>query len=324
MDQKFFDKPEKGQPWDVAIIGSGPSSFTASIYTTRGAASTLILAGSVWGGQLMLTTDVDNFPGFPEGIQGPELMSKMRAQAERFHAEIKLEDVVEVDFSRRPYKLKTNSSEFLANSVIIATGSATRWLGVPGEEKLRGRGISSCAPCDAPFFKNKKVAVVGGGDSAMEEALVLSKYATEVVIIHRRESLRASQAMQQRVSNDPKIKLILNSEVVEFLGDTSLEKIRVKDTATLETKDHKFDGAFVAIGHTPATDIFKGQIDLDEKGYIKKLSKEGFSMATSKDGVFVAGDVHDYHYRQAITASAFGCMAALDVLKHLDKDAPTY
>lgn len=324
MENKFFEKPEKGQPWDVAIIGSGPSSFTASIYTTRGAASTLILGGFNWGGQLMLTTEVDNFPGFPEGIQGPDLMAKMRAQAERFNAEMKEEDVVSVDFSAKPFKIKTDNEEYTANSVIIATGSATCWLNVPGEEKLRGRGISSCAPCDAPFFKNKRVAVVGGGDSAMEEALVLSKYATDVTIIHRRDSFRASQAMQKRVESDPKIKVMWNREVVEFIGEQKLEKVKLKDTVSGGIEELEVDGVFVAIGHTPATEIFKGQIDLDEKGYIKKVAKEGFTMATSVDGVFVAGDVHDYHYRQAITAAAFGCMAALDVLKHLDKQSPNY
>lgn len=324
MDQIFFEKPKEGQPWDVAIVGSGPSAFTASIYTTRGAASTLILGGTNWGGQLMLTTEVDNFPGFPEGIQGPDLMAKMKAQAERFNAEIKAEDVISVDFSVRPFKLKTDNGQYLANSVIIATGSATQWLGASGEEKLRGRGVSSCAPCDAPFFKNKRVAVVGGGDSAMEEALVLSKYATDVTIIHRRDSFRASQAMQKRVEADSKIKIKWNSEIKEFVGEEKLEKVILNNTQTSQTEEFEVDGVFVAIGHMPATQIFKGQVDLDEKGYIKKLPKEGFSMATNVEGVFVAGDVHDYHYRQAITAAAYGCMAAMDTLKYLDKQTPNY
>lgn len=323
MDQKFFEKPAEGQSWDVIIIGSGPSAFTASIYTTRGAASTLILGGASWGGQLMLTTDVDNFPGFPEGVQGPDLMGKMRSQAERFDAEIKDVDVTSVDFSSKPFKVSAEGREYLGNSVIVATGSATRWLGVVGEEKLRGRGVSSCAPCDAPFFKNKKVVVIGGGDSAMEEALVLTKYASKVTIIHRRDSFRASQAMQQKVFNNEKIDIVWNTEVVEFIGDEKLTKVKLKD-ANDKVSEFETDGAFVAIGHTPATEVFKDQIDLDEKGYIQKMKRDGFSMATSKEGVFVAGDVHDYHYRQAITAAAFGCMAALDALKYLDKSGPVY
>lgn len=319
---KFFEKPQEGQPWDVAIIGSGPSAFTAAIYTTRGAASTLILGGASWGGQLMLTTDVDNFPGFPEGIQGPDLMARMRAQAERFGTQIMQEDVSSVDFSSKPFKLKTET-EYIANSVIVATGASTRWLGIPGEEKLRGRGVSSCAPCDAPFFKDKKVVVIGGGDSAMEEALVLTKYASEVTIVHRRDAFRASQAMQQRVLNNKKIKVIWNTEVTEFVGETRLKKAILKDKdgnlAELEV-----DGAFVAIGHAPATEIFKDQLELDGKGYIVKRSSEDYEMATSHEGVFVAGDVHDHHYRQAVTAAGFGCMAAMDTLKYLDKEPPNY
>lgn len=324
MNQKFFEKPQKGQPWDVAIIGSGPSAFTAAIYTTRGAASTLLLGGSVWGGQLMLTTEVDNFPGFPEGVMGPDLMVKMRSQAERFNTEIINEDVVEVDLSSNPFSLKTIKGNYIAKSVIIATGSATKWLGIPGEAEFRGRGVSSCAPCDAPFFKDKKVAVIGGGDSAMEEALVLSKYATAVTILHRRDSFRASQAMQSRVMNEPKINVKWNTEVVEFRGNDKLEKLVVRDTNNAAESEFQTDGAFVAIGHSPATGIFKGQVELDEKGYIKKIPKEGFEMTTSQDGVFVAGDVHDHRYRQAITAAAFGCMAAMETLKHLDKELPTY
>jgi thioredoxin reductase (NADPH) len=323
MEQKFFEKPAEGQPWDIAIIGSGPSAFTASIYTTRGAASTLLLGGANWGGQLMLTTEVDNFPGFPEGIQGPELMAKMRKQSERFMTEIKDEDVIEVDLSGKPFKLKTDSGEYIANSVIVATGSATRWLGVPGEEKLRGRGVSSCAPCDAPFFKEKKVVVIGGGDSAMEEALVLTKYASSVTMIHRRDSFKASQAMQQKVLNNEKINVVWNSEVTEFIGEEKLERVRLKKTDGAE-EEIETDGAFVAIGHVPETDIFKGKLELDEKGYMKKIEKDGFKTATSVEGVFVAGDVHDYHYRQAITAAGFGCMAAMDALKSLDKAPPSY
>lgn len=339
---EFFEKPSEGGVWDVAIIGSGPSGLTAAIYTTRGAASTLVLAGDSWGGQLMLTTEVDNFPGFPEGIQGPELMAKMRKQAERFHAEIVDRNVTSIDTSKNPFEISTSEATYKARSIIIATGAETRWLGVPGEEKLRGRGVSSCAPCDAPFFKDKEVLVVGGGDSAMEEALVLSKYASKVVMIHRRDAFRASAAMQQKVLNNEKISVIWDSDVIEMLGEAKLEKVKVKtkkgteQAGKLESvekvgEDDDYiywlkpaDGIFVAIGHSPATEIFKDHTELDAKGYVVKQEKDGFKMTTSVDGVFVAGDVHDYHYRQAITASAFGCMAAMEILKFLDKDSPSY
>lgn len=322
--QKFSEKPKEGQNWDVAIIGSGPSALTAAIYTTRGAASTVVLGGTSWGGQLMLTTEVDNFPGFPEGITGPELMTNMRAQAERFYAEFKEEDVTSVDFSQKTLVVSTEKGDYKANCVILSTGSATRWLGVPGEEKLRGRGVSSCAPCDAPFFKDKKVAVIGGGDSAMEEALVLTKYASSVTIIHRKDSFRASQAMQQRVLNNEKINVVWSRQVKEFLGEQKLEEIVLENPDGGEEERIQFDGAFVAIGHNPATEIFKNQVDLDEKGYVKKIPNERFQMATSVEGVFVAGDVHDFHYRQAITAAGFGCMAAIEALKYLDKESPNY
>jgi len=323
---EFAKKPKEGGPWDVAIIGSGPAGLTAAIYTTRGAASTLILGGENWGGQLMLTTNVDNFPGFPEGIQGPDLMNLMRKQVERFGAEFKQENVTEVDFSKSPKELITTEKKYFAKTVIISTGADTRWLGVPGEEKLRGRGVSSCAPCDAPFFKQKEVTVIGGGDAAMEEALVLTKYASKVTMIHRRNEFKASAAMQKRVfemQKEGKIDIIWDSEVKEFIGDTKLEKVKLANTKTGEETDMKVDGAFVAIGHVPATTVYKG-IDLDEKGYVKKNEKDGFHMATSADGVFVAGDVHDYHYKQAITAAGLGCMAGMDVLNLLDKGGPSW
>lgn len=316
--QEFATKPKEGEAWDVIIIGSGPASLTAAIYTTRGAASTLILGGEQWGGQLMLTAAVDNYPGFPEGIQGPDLMKKMRAQAERFGAQFIERNVKNVDFSSIPYKLSDGTNQYLAKSVIIATGAETKWLGVPGEDKLRGRGVSSCAPCDAPFFKGKKVAVIGGGDSAMEEALVLTKYATSVTIIHRRDQFRASEAMKAKVMEQKKrgmINILWNSEVVEFLGDQKLEKLKIKNNKDDTVVEEAFDGAFIAIGQVPATSIFKGPIDLDEKGYVKVSDHT----KTNLEGVFVAGDVHDYHYRQAITAAGFGCMAGMDCLKYLDK-----
>ncbi len=324
MSDVFVQKPQGNSPWDVAIIGSGPAGLTAAIYTTRGAASTVVLAGEAWGGQLMLTTGVDNFPGFPQGVQGPDLMSLMRSQAERFGAEFVQKNVTSVDFKNSPFKLSVDSSDYYAKSVVVATGADTRWLGVPGEDRLRGKGVSSCAPCDAPFFKDKRVIVVGGGDAAMEEAIVLTKYATEITIIHRRDSFRASAAMQEKVLGSPKIKVIWNSEITEFKGQDKLEKVLLKDIKTGEVKEVEVDGVFVAIGHTPSTNIFQGQIELDEKGFIKRLENEEFKMATSVPGVLVAGDVHDYRYKQAVTAAGFGCMAALEVLKFLDKGTPSW
>jgi thioredoxin reductase (NADPH) len=299
--------------WDTAIIGSGPSGLTAAIYTTRGALSTVIVGGYSWGGQLMLTTEVDNFPGFPEGVMGPELMEKMKAQSVRFGSEFVMENVTSVDFSSLPFKLKTDSQEILARSVIIATGAETLWLGVKGEKELIGRGVSSCAPCDAPFFKEKEVFVIGGGDSAMEEALVLTKYAKNVTIIHRKSEFRASKAMQEKVFANKKIKVVWNSEVVEVVGSDKFEGIRVKNNKTNEESELKADGMFVAIGHSPTSGLFKGIIDLDEKGYI--VPKDGTK--TNIKGVFVSGDIHDHAYKQAITAAGFGCMAGMDVVNYI-------
>jgi thioredoxin reductase (NADPH) len=324
---EFTPKPKEGEAWDVAIIGSGPAGLTSAIYTTRGAASTLLIGGESWGGQLTLTTDVDNFPGFPDGIQGPELMNKMRSQAVRFGAEFVQKNLTELMSSGEVKTLvDSEGKKYLARTVIIATGADTKWLGVPGEDKLRGRGVSSCAPCDAPFFREKEVVVVGGGDSAMEEALVLTKYAKKVTIIHRRDAFKASAAMQSRVTEmqkSGKIDLLWNSEIVEFIGDNKLEKVRIKDTQKGDTREMNIDGAFIAIGHIPATGVYK-DVELDEKGYVKKYERDGFHTATSVKGVFVAGDVHDIHYRQAITAAGFGCMAGMDALKYLDKATPSW
>jgi thioredoxin reductase (NADPH) len=322
----FFEKPKDGEPWDVVIIGSGPAGLTAAIYTCRGAASTLVLAGDNWGGQLMLTTEVDNFPGFSECVQGPDLMNLMRSQAERFGAEIIQKDVESVDFTKTPKEVVAGGVKYLAKSVIIATGADTKWLGVPGEDRLRGRGVSSCAPCDAPFFKNKEVIVVGGGDSAMEEALVLTKYASHVTILHRRNEFKASAAMQARVFAEEKtgkIRIIWNNEITEFVGDKKLEKVKVKDVTTGKEDELPTDGVFVAIGHTPSTKALVGKVELDAKGYVKKAEDE-LKTLTNVEGVFVAGDVHDYVYRQAITAAGYGCMAGMDVLKFLDKNTPTW
>ena len=302
-----------GKIWDTAIIGSGPAGLTAGIYTTRGALSTVIIGGSSWGGQLMLTSEVDNFPGFPDGILGPQLMENMKAQAVRFGAEFIPENVTSVDFTSSPFKLNTNGQQIIAKSVIIATGAETKWLGVKGEKELIGRGISSCAPCDAPFFKEKYVVVVGGGDSAMEEALVLTKYASKVTIIHRRKEFKASKAMQEKVFANKKIDVIWDTEITEVKGEAKLESIIIKNNQTNETSEIKLDGIFVAIGHNPTSNLFKGLIDLDEKGYI--VPKNGAK--TNIEGVFVSGDIHDHRYKQAITAAGFGCMAGMEVVEFI-------
>ncbi len=312
----FASKPGSGEPWDVAIIGSGPAALTAAIYTTRGALSTLILGGEKWGGQLMLTTTVDNYPGFPEGIQGPDLMTAIRRQAERFGGEFQQVNVEKVELGKRPFELTAGGTVSLAKVVIIATGASTLWLDAPGINNLIGRGVSSCAPCDAPFFKDKKVVVVGGGDSAMEEALTLVKYASEVTIIHRRDAFRASAAMQQKVLTNPKIKVLWNSEVIEAKGTDKLEKVILKNNKDGNTSEFPLNGIFIAIGHKPETDIFKGPIELDERGYIKVFDHT----KTNIDGVFVAGDVHDAHYKQAVTAAGFGCMAGMDVIRYLEEE----
>lgn len=305
--------------WDVVIIGSGPSGLTAAIYTTRGALTTYIAAGEKWGGQLMLTTEVDNFPGFEEGIMGPELMTSMKNQAQRFGAEFVAKNVTSVDFSQKPLKIFHDQEVVLASSVIVATGAETVWLDVPGESKLIGRGISSCAPCDAPFFKDKNVFVVGGGDSAMEEALVLTKYATQVTIIHRRNEFKASKVMQDKVFANPKIKVLWNKQVVEVIGQEKFEGVLVKDVESGQQDKLSADGMFVAIGHRPMTDIFKEVLDLDQKGFLNKFESDNYKMKTKIEGVFVAGDVHDHTYKQAITAAGFGCMAGMDAIKYLSE-----
>ena len=303
-------------PWDTVIVGSGPAGLTAAIYMTRGAASTLILAGEVWGGQLMLTTVVDNFPGFPEGIQGPELMEKMKVQAERFGAEFKGVNVESVDLTKKPFAIIAGDQTYLARSIIITTGALTIWLDAPGVKELIGKGVSSCAPCDAPFFKGRKVAVVGGGDSAMEEASVLTKYATEVTIIHRRDAFRASAAMQEKVKSDPKIKILWNTEVVRANGQSKLESLDLINKLTNQPSQLAVDGLFVAIGHKPGSEVFKNVIDIDERGFVKVT---GGHSKTSVPGVFVAGDVMDPHYKQAVTSAGSGCAAAMEVLKYLEE-----
>lgn len=299
--------------YDVIIIGSGPAGLTAAIYNTRADLKTLVVAGGKWGGQLMLTTLVENFPGFPEGIQGPDLMQNMRKQAEHFGAGFIDEDFVSADFSQRPFKITVSDKVYEGKSVIIATGADTKWLGVLGEKEKIGRGVSSCAPCDAFFFRNKNVIVVGGGDSAMEETLVLTKFATTVTVVHRKDEFRASEIMQKRVKEHPKVKIMYNSEVTEVLGDVSVTGVKIKNNKTNEISELPIDGVFVAIGHFPNTKFFK-DIELDEMGFVKV--KDHF--LTNKEGVFVAGDVHDAHYKQAVTAAGYGCSAALEAEKWLE------
>ncbi|MBI2443147.1 MAG: thioredoxin-disulfide reductase [Candidatus Levybacteria bacterium] len=298
--------------YDVIIIGSGPAGLTASIYTTRANLKTLVIGGVKWGGQLMLTTLVENFPGFPEGIQGPDLMENMRKQAEHHGAELLLEDFTKGDFSKQPFTLFAGDKQFQAKTVIITSGADAKWLNVPGEKERIGRGVSSCATCDAMFFRNKNVFIVGGGDSAMEEALVLANVAASVTIIHRRDAFRASEIMQQRAKEHPKINFLFNSEITEIKGEGRVQSALVKNIETGEVKEMPVDGIFVAIGHIPNTKVFEG-IELDEQGYIKVRDH----YHTNVPGVFTAGDVHDRSYRQAVTAAGFGCAAALETERWL-------
>lgn len=300
----------------LIIIGSGPAGLTAAIYAARAGLKPLVIAGLTYGGQLMLTTEVENFPGFPEGIMGPDLMQNFIKQAERFGATLVYEDVTSVDFSKKPFKLSTGDHEYQAEAVIITTGASSMWLGLPSEEKFRGKGVSSCATCDGFFFKGKEIIVVGGGDSAMEEASYLTKFASKVTILNRSENFRASKIMLDRAKSNPKIEFQTSKTIEEFLGDQKLTGVRVRDVATNETSVVPIEGVFVAIGHKPNTEIFKGMLELDEKGYI--VSKE--QTKTNIPGVFVGGDVRDYRYRQAITASGMGCMAAMDAEKYLEMD----
>jgi len=294
--------------YDVVIIGSGSAGYTAAIYSCRAGRKTLLLAGSIPGGQLMLTSDVENFPGFPESVVGPELMERMRKQAERFDPEIIYDDASEVDFKSRPFKVTVGKKIYEGKTVIISTGANAKWLGIPSETKFRGHGVSSCATCDGYFFKEKDVVVVGGGDTAMEEATFLANITKKVTVVHRRDKLRASQIMQERSLKNPKISFVWDSVVKEILGDSSVTGVTSKNLKTGKEQMLKTDGVFVAIGYEPNTSIFKGQIDLDPKGYIITHKET----ETNVPGVFAAGDVRDFRYRQAITAAADGCKAAMD------------
>lgn len=298
----------------LIIIGSGPAGLTAAIYAARAELKPLLIAGTVYGGQLMLTTDVGNYPGFVEDIKGPELIDRMLKQAQRFGTEVVFADATGVDFSAPPPKVKTDSETYEAEAVIIATGASARWLGLPSETRLRGKGVSSCATCDGFFFRGKKVVVIGGGDVAMEDAIFLTKFATEVTVIHRRDTLRASKIMQKRVMENPKIKFIWDTEVTEVLGDKEVTGIKLKNVRTEERKNLAVQGLFVAIGHDPNTKFLAGSgLELDAKGYVKIYDES----RTSIEGVFVSGDVHDFTYRQAITAAGAGCKAAMDAERWL-------
>jgi thioredoxin reductase (NADPH) len=289
--------------------------LTAALYAARADLKPLVLEGSSAGGQLMITTDVENYPGFPDGIMGPEMMERFRKQAARFGAELLTVDVTRVDLSAKPFRLWTGEDEYTADSVIIATGASANWLDVPGEQRLTGRGVSACATCDGFFFRDQRVLVVGGGDSAMEEALFLAKFASAVTIVHRRDEFRASKIMGQRAIDHPKISVLWNSEVEEVLGDSGVTGARLRHVLTGETTTVDADGFFVAIGHRPNTDILSGQVELDPIGYV--VLKGDGSTATSVEGVFAAGDVADPVYRQAVTAAGSGCAAAIDAERWL-------
>jgi thioredoxin reductase (NADPH) len=298
----------------VAILGSGPAGLTAALYAARAELKPLLITGVPAGGQLLITTDVENYPGFPEGIQGPELIDLMRRQAARFGTEFVDDNVTQVDFSSRPFHLTTGTQGTIrADAVIVATGATARWLGLPSEERLKGHGVSACATCDGFFFKGKDLVVVGGGDTAMEEALFLTNFSPHVTIVHRRDGLRASSIMQRRANQHPKISFELDSCVEEVLGAEKVEGVRIRHVPSGKTKDLPVGGLFVAIGHDPSTEVFRGQLELTKEGYLHVRTHT----QTSVEGVFAAGDVHDHRYRQAVTAAGSGCMAAIDAERWL-------
>lgn len=299
----------------LIIIGSGPAGLTAAIYAARGNLSPLVVSGREAGGQLVKTTDVDDYPGFEEGIQGPELMAKMRKQAERFDTRFTNEDVISVDLSKKPFEITTETCSLSTEALIIATGASAMWLGLPSEEKFKGKGVSACAVCDGFFFKGRVVAIVGGGDTALREANYLSKLCKQVTIIHRRDQMRGQPALQELVKSKSNIGFVLNSVVEEVLGEANVTSLKLKNIQTGEISELVVDGLFVAIGHKPNTDFLKGHLDLDQNGYIVVKNET----QTSIPGVFVAGDVADHRYRQAITAAGAGCKAAFDVEEYLEK-----
>jgi len=293
----------------VLIIGSGPAGYTAAIYAGRAQLEPIMIGGMAFGGQLMLTTDVENYPGFPDGVTGPEMMELFRKQAERFGTTFFFEDVTEVDFSKRPFEVNTADKQFTADAVLISTGASAKWLGIDSEQRLMNNGVSACATCDGALFRDKAMAVVGGGDTAMEEALFLTRFATKVTVIHRRDDLRASKIMGERAKNHELIEFAWNSQVKEVLGDEYVTAVRLTDTQTGAERDIDVEALFVAIGHQPNTGLFTGQLDLDDAGYIQV---EPGTTKTSIEGVFACGDVSDPTYRQAVTAAGTGCMAAIE------------
>jgi thioredoxin reductase (NADPH) len=305
----------------VLLIGSGPAGYTSAIYTARAELKPIVIAGSgtdtnvgIPGGQLMLTTDVENFPGFPEGVTGPEMMDLFRKQAERFGAEVIYDDATAVDLSKRPFVVETGQGKFTCDALILATGAKANWLGLDSETRLMNRGVSACATCDGALYREKEIAVVGGGDTAMEEALFLTRFGSKVTVIHRRDELRASKIMQERALSNEKIEMLWSHIVVEVLGDEGVTGLKVKNVKTDEVSEIDVGALFVAIGHTPNTEVVKGQLELDEKGYIRV---QGWNTHTSVEGVFACGDVMDRVYRQAITAAGTGCMAAIDAERWL-------
>ena len=301
---------------EVLILGSGPAGLTAAVYSARANLSPLLIDGSQPGGQLTLTTDVENFPGFPKGIMGPQLIQDMRAQAERFGTQFRHGHVTEVDLQSQPFRITVDGEETLeAKALIISTGASANLLGLPSESRLMGHGVSTCATCDGFFFRGKEIAVVGGGDSAVEEATFLTKFASKVTIIHRRDKLRASKIVQDRAMKNEKIAFQWNSTLEEVIGDEVVTGVRLRNTQTHQTEELALSGVFVAIGHTPNTSLFKGQIDMDEQGYIRT---QPYRTTTNVPGVFAAGDVQDSNYRQAITAAGSGCMAAIDAERYLE------
>ena len=306
------------EPRNAIVIGSGPAGFTAALYAARANLAPLVLKGLEAGGQLMLTTDVENYPGFADGLLGPELMDQMEKQAARFGAEILPVHVTDVDLSERPFVVRAGDQEWRARTIIVATGATARWLGVPGEEKPRGRGVSACATCDGFFFRDRELVVVGGGDTAMEEATFLTKFASKVTIVHRRDEFRASKVMSARALANPKVDVIWNTTVEEVHGDDAVSGVTLNDLHIGGSRTFPADGLFVAIGHDPNTSLFRGKLALDEEGYITVAEPR---TATSVPGVFAAGDVTDRIYRQAVTAAGQGCKAAIDAERFLEHEA---
>jgi thioredoxin reductase (NADPH) len=299
---------------EIIVIGGGPAAYTAALYSARANLNPLVIEGFAWGGQLMITSDVENYPGYADGVLGPEMMQDLRRQAERFGTEFLTDDVTKVDFSERPFRVWVGDDEYRSEAIVVTTGANARQLGLESEKRLQGRGVSYCAVCDAAFFKQKEIVVVGGGDSAMEEATFLAKFASKVTVVHRRENFRASPIMVDRARSNDKIDFLLDSVVEEVLGEETVTGVVVRNLKTNERTELSADGFFVAIGHDPNTELFRGQLDMDEAGYIETKGK---TTETNVEGVFAAGDVQDHVYRQAVTAAGSGCMAALDAERFL-------